>query len=317
MVDSNVLPLRIGVSACLAGAAVRFDGGHRRDRFVLEDLGGFAELVQACPEVGIGPGTPRETLRLERGEAGTRVVAPRSGADHTEALRRWSEARIEALRALRLSGYVLKKGSPSCGMERVRVYGAAARDGVGVFASVLREGLPLLPIEEEGRLNDPGLRDHFLVRVFAFHRLQCLLASGLAPRDLGDFQAREKLLLMAHDPAAVSALGRIAAEAAARPPEETARRYATAFAGILACGTTRARHVNALQHLAGYFKRALDAPDRREIGEAIAAYGAREAPRAVPVALLRHHARRHDVTYITRQTYLEPYPAVLRPAEAA
>jgi uncharacterized protein YbgA (DUF1722 family) len=253
-----------------------------------------------------------------RAEDGPRLVAPRSGADRTEAMRRWSAARVEALGRLRLSGYVLKKDSPSCGLERVRVYGAPgappARDGVGLFARALREGQPLLPLEEEGRLHDPVLRDRFLVRVFAFHRLQCLLAARPGARDLTAFQAREKLLLMAHDPASVGALGRVAASAA---DEETALRYATVFARILARGATRERHVNALQHLAGYFKRALDGPDRREIGEAIAAYAAGEAPRAVPVTLLRHHARRQHVAYVERQTYLDPYPAVLRPAEAA
>lgn len=307
-------PMRVGVSACLLGAPVRFDGGHCRAPF-LELLARYVALVPVCPEYGLGLGSPRETLRLVREPDGLHLVAPRSGKDHTAPMRRWSEERARELPPL--CGYVLKKDSPTCGLERVRVYGAGdqpTRDGRGIYAQALLEHDPGLPAEEEGRLNDPILRERFLVRVFARHRLRTLLAGAWRPRDVIAFQAREKLLLMAHDPAGQTAVGRIVARVG--EGAGVAQEFGAAFERALSGRTTRSRHVNALQHMAGYFKRELDRADRAEIVESIAAYSAGEVPRTQPLALLRHHARRHGVTYLTSQSYLEPYPPSLRPTSA-
>lgn len=305
------VPLRIGVSACLLGREVRFDGGHKRDAFVAERLGRFAEVIPVCPEIEIGLGTPRESLRLVREEDGVHLVAPRSGADRTDAMRAFSEARTRHLAGLSLSGFVVKKGSPSCGLERVRVYGEGspipARDGTGLFAEALKRRLPGVPIEEEGRLKDPVLRDAFLVRVFARHRLLSVLAAAPSATDLMDFHAREKYLVLAHAPGAQQRLGRRIAEEGAAG----AAAYAEAFLAALAQQATPGRHANVMQHMAGYVSDRIPTGDRQELADAIDAYRRGEVHRLVPLTLLRHYIRRESVDYLARQTWLQPYPAAL------
>ena len=318
-------PIRVGVSACLLGQNVRYDGGHKRSDFVTVSLARFVELVPVCPEVELGLGVPRPTIRLERRDGLVRLVEPKGGRDLTAEMSSYAEERVEALRHLDLCGYVLKKGSPSCGMERVRVYGAGkggppARDGRGAFAAVLLERLPLLPVEEEGRLEDPALREHFVERVFAYRRLRGLLegspagASSAGRFTLGDlvaFHAAEKLQLLAHDPDAYRRLGRLVAGGKELAREELARRYAEGFLGAMARPATRGRHVNVLQHMAGYFKDLASADERAEVQEAIAEYRLGLVPLVVPVTLLKHHVRRHGVAYLAGQRYLQPHPREL------
>jgi len=306
-------PVRIGVSTCLLGRPVRWDGGHKRDAFLNEQLEPFVEWVPVCPEVEVGMGVPRETIRLVQREEGLRLVAERSGTDWTDPMRAWSERRVREIDALDLCGYVLKKDSPSCGMERVKVYGTGmpTKSGRGLFAEALLARFPNLPVEEEGRLNDPPLRDNFVERVFAFRRLKDLFASRWKMGDLVAFHTAHKLQLMAHSPETYRALGRLVAEAKALPRDEVRRRYEDAFMPGLKVLATARRNANVLQHVLGYFKKLLDADARAELLGLIGDYHKGLVPLVVPVTLIRHHVRTHGVAYLAGQTYLEPHPKEL------
>ena len=305
--------IRIGVSACLIGQNVRYDAGHKRDAFLTELLAQFVRFVPVCPEVELGLGTPREAIRLVRDGGLVRLVGRTSGSDHTEPMRRLAEERVAELSRLDLDGYVLKKDSPSCGMERVKVYGGAVvtRAGRGAFAAVLLDRLPLLPVEEEGRLNDLALRENFVERVFAHRRLREVFRRRWTVGELVRFHAREKLLVLAHRPAAYRELGMLVAAAKGAPRAELARRYGEVYSKALARPATRGRHVNVLQHMAGYFKDLATPDERQELQEAIADYRAGLVPLVVPVTLVKHHVRRHGVAYLAEQRYLEPHPKEL------
>jgi len=306
-------PVRVGISACLLGQAVRYDGGHKRNDFVTGLLARYVTFVPVCPEVELGLGTPREPVRLERAGKAVRLVEPGSGKDHTEAMRSLAERRVAELARMELSGFILKKDSPSCGMERVRLWGgtAPARTGRGAFAAVLMERLPLLPVEEEGRLSDLALRENWVERVFAHGRLRDLLGRRWSLGDLIRFHSREKLLLLAHDPETYRKLGRLVARARGVPREELARAYGEGFMRGLARLATRGRQANALSHMAGYVKELARADERRELAESIDEYRRGLIPLIVPVTLVRHHVRRHGIEYLAGQSYLEPHPREL------
>lgn len=306
--------IRVGISACLLGQEVRFDGGHKHDPFLTQTVGPFFAYVPVCPEVELGLGTPRETLRLERRGESLRLVAPKSGKDLTEEMRNYAEAKLAFLAAQDLSGYILKKDSPSCGMERVRVYGekgTAQKTGRGAFAERLLAAFPLLPVEEEGRLHDPRLRDNFFVRVFAYHRLKALFQDRWTLGALVRFHTREKLLLMAHDPKAYAFLGRLVASAKAIGRERVALRYQEGFMGALRKIGTVKKNVNVLLHMAGYFKTLLAPEEKRELLGLIEDYRREWVPLIVPITLLRHYVRLHRVDYLQGQTFLEPSPKEL------
>ena len=311
--DSRPRPIRIGISACLLGQPVRFDGGHKRDAFLTETFGRFVEWVPVCPEVECGFGTPREAMRLVRVERGVRLLTVKSGIDLTAPMERFSRSRVSALASEDLSGYVLKKDSPSCGLERVKVYGhgAPVRGGRGLFAAVLVDAFPHLPLEEEGRLADPRLRDNFVERVFAYWRLRGLFAWRWTVGDLVRFHTAHKLLLLAHAPEGYRRLGRLVAGARRIPRRGLEQRYVAGFMQVLAQRATTQRHSNVLQHMAGYFKDRLDAASKRELAEAIDDYRRGLVPLVVPMTLLRHHVRMLDVTYLSGQTYLQPHPKEL------
>jgi uncharacterized protein YbgA (DUF1722 family)/uncharacterized protein YbbK (DUF523 family) len=307
--------LRLGVSACLVGERVRYDGGHKRDDFVVDTLGPYVELVPFCPEVELGLGIPRPTIRLVGAAKAPRLVDPASGVDHTDEMDALAAARAEAIAAADLDGYVLKRASPSCGMARVKRYprpGAVpVPDGVGRFAAALMRRLPELPVEEEGRLSDARLRDNFVERLFAHRRVRRLFAGAWRPRDLVEFHTAEKMLLLAHDEPGYRALGKLVAAVARRPRDEVARDYAARYMATLARLATPARHANVLQHLAGHLKRALDAGDKAELDHLIHEHRRGLVPLIVPITLLRHHARKHGIAYLLGQRYLEPHPREL------
>jgi uncharacterized protein YbgA (DUF1722 family)/uncharacterized protein YbbK (DUF523 family) len=306
-------PIRIGVSSCLLGMNVRFDGGHKQDDFVTGALGRFVEFVPVCPEVEVGMPTPRPSIRLERQGEEIHLVDPRHQVDHTGAMRRWAARRVAEIEALDLCGYVLKKDSPSCGMERVRVYsgGAATRNGRGLFAEALLARMPLLPVEEEGRLHDPALRENFVERVFAYRRLKDLFSGRWTVGDLVRFHSGEKMLLLAHDPDGYRTLGRLVARAKETPRAELAQQYGDLFMRAMAKAATKGRQANVLQHMAGYFKDLASADERQELQEAIHDYRAGLVPLVVPLTLIRHHVRRHRVPWLEGQTQLEPHPREL------
>jgi uncharacterized protein YbgA (DUF1722 family)/uncharacterized protein YbbK (DUF523 family) len=307
-------PIRIGVSSCLLGKPVRFDGGHKRDDFLVDTLGPHVRFVPVCPEVEIGLGTPRETIRLERQAGEVRFAMRKTGEDLTDRMRTYSERRVARLAKEDLCGYVLKKDSPSCGMERVKVWGATgapSKTGRGVFAEALLRALPNLPVEEEGRLNDPHLRENFIERVFAYRRLRDLFSGRWTVGDLVRFHTAHKLALMAHSPSAYRALGTVVAHAARQPRAELRARYENGFMETFRTLATVRKHANVLSHMAGYFKQQLDAEAKRELHGLIDDYRRGFVPLIVPVTLIRHYVRRHDVGYLAGQTYLEPHPKEL------
>ncbi len=307
-------PILVGISSCLLGQEVRWDGGHKHDRFLTGTFGRFVEWVPVCPEVEAGMSIPREPIRLAGDPEAPRLVGTKSGEDHTRAMERFSGPRTAALAKLDLCGYVLKKDSPSCGMARVRVYGKggmAKRDGRGLFAAALMRRLPLLPVEEEGRLNDPPLRENFIERIFAYRRLRDLFAGRWTTGRLVAFHTAHKLQLMAHSPAAYRELGRIVAAAKTTPRAELRETYETTFMNALAKRATPGRNRNVLEHMLGYFRDGLDAPSREEIAGLIRDYHDGIIPLVVPVSLVGHYARKLGVEYLAGQTYLEPHPKEL------
>ena len=305
--------IRVGVSACLLGAQVRFDGGHKRNRFIDDLLRQYFQFVPVCPEVAIGMGTPREPIRLVGVEASPRAVGTRNpGLDVTERLQAYGKQVAQA--SGDLCGFIFKKDSPSCGMQRVRIYndkGMPQTNGRGVFAAEIMRACPLLPVEEEGRLNDPVLRENFINRVFVYARWRALLGAGLSKAGLVSFHARHKLLIMAHSTEGYRELGRRVANLQAQPLEQIADRYIRRLMAILAERATRKRHANVLQHLLGYLRHRADRGDRADLLDAIDGYRRGEYPLVVPVRLLRHLFRRHPHAYVSQQVYLEPYPAEL------
>jgi len=308
--------IRIGISSCLLGENVRFDGGHKRDAFLVGTLAPLVTFVPVCPEVGIGLGTPRESLRLERARAdgAARLRAPKSGTDHTAAMRAWAKDKVAELARSDLCGFILKKDSPSCGFLRVRVYdrnGVPKKDGRGLFADALLEALPRLPVEDEGRLNDPGLRENFFVRVFAYRRLKDLLSRRWGPGDLVAFHTREKLLLRAHHEPTYRELGRLVAGVRGAAREDLARRYGALFLDALSHRATVRRNFNVLQHCAGYLREALEPDARAELHGVLEDYRSGLVPLVVPITLLRHHVRMQGIGYLAGQSYLEPHPKEL------
>jgi uncharacterized protein YbgA (DUF1722 family)/uncharacterized protein YbbK (DUF523 family) len=308
--------IRVGVSACLIGQEVRYDGQHKRDDFVTDALGAFVELVPVCPEVEVGLGVPRPPVRLVRRGDETRLLGVETERDLTTTMQAWAERRVRALGSEKLSGFVLKKDSPSCGMERVKRYpadtsGQPIRDGVGLFAATLMGAFPNLPVEEEGRLGDPALRENFVERIFAHHRWQTFATRPFTVGALVAFHTAHKLTLLAHSPTAYRTMGRLVAQAKTIPRAELRARYESDFMAALKKPATPGRHANVLQHMLGYFKKTLDEPSRHELSALIDDYRQGLVPLIVPITLFQHHVRRLNVTYLADQIYLSPHPREL------
>jgi uncharacterized protein YbgA (DUF1722 family)/uncharacterized protein YbbK (DUF523 family) len=306
--------IRVGVSTCLLGESVRFDAGHKHDRYVTDVLGAHFEFVSVCPEVEAGMGIPREPVRLVRSGDEIRMLGVKSSRDHTDSMRRFAKRRVAALSGSGICGYILKKGSPSCGMERVRTYTAAgmpAPSDRGMFAAALAEAMPLLPVEEEGRLVDAVLRENFIERVFAYARVRALFAARWTLGELVAFHSKEKMLIAAHAPAAEKVLGRLVAGAKGKARSETADEYVAGFMGALSKPAPRRRHVNVLQHMLGHFRELLEPAPRQALATVIDEYRSGLVPLVVPITLMRHYVDLLGVDYLARQTYLEPHPREL------
>lgn len=309
------LPIRIGISSCLLGEEVRYDGGHQRDRYLTEVLGRHVTWVPVCPEMEVGMGVPREPIRLVGDAAAPRLLGVGSGTDHTDRMNAFARHRVQDLARRGLSGYVLKRGSPSCGLDQVKLYrdehAAPERAGIGLFARVLRETLPWLPVEEEGGLADARRRESFITRVFAYGRLSALRAMPPRPGDVVAFHTAHKYLLLAHSPAAYARLGRLVAKRPPGPAPAWLDHYGEAFMRALETGATPRKHINVLQHIAGFFKGRLLAAERRELRALIGDYAAGRAPLVAPITLINHHAARFEVGYLREQIYLRPHPKEL------
>jgi uncharacterized protein YbgA (DUF1722 family)/uncharacterized protein YbbK (DUF523 family) len=307
-------PLRLGISRCLLGDEVRFDGGHKRDSFLTDVLGPYVEWIPVCPEVEAGLGTPREAMRLVKDSQSPRLVTIKSGEDHTRALEVMAASRIHALKELDLSGYVFKKGSPSCGLERVRIYsqdGMPSRNGVGIFARAFVEQFPLIPVEEEGRLCDPLLRDNFIERVFCYRRWQDLIQRGVTRQAVVRFHTIHKYLLLAHSPQQFQVLGRLVGQAHQHSAKDLSLCYSELFMKALAVKATVRRHVKVLYHILGYFKERLGTQEKAELLDVIGDYHHGLTPLIVPLTLIKHYIRVFNVSYVRDQVYLNPHPKEL------
>lgn len=308
-------PLRkipIGISSCLLGEPVRYDGGHKSNDYIRGTLGNYFEFVPFCPEVESGLGVPRPPVRLKQTEHGVRCVGVNDDdLDVTERLNTCAERQLPRLQGL--CGYILKKDSPSCGMERVKIYRNeyADRSGTGLFARFIKDHFPLLPLEEEGRLGDPLLRENFIQRVYVLHRWQQLCREPVTPDRLTRFHSRHKLILMSHDQNDARALGKLAAGADRNNMDRLIEQYAETLMQTLKKIATRGNHTNVLQHIQGYLKRSLDADDKIELSETIARYRRGQLPLIVPITLLKHHFRKQPDPFISQSLYLSPYPEEL------
>ena len=308
----NTKKLTVGISACLLGDEVRFDGGHKRSAFCDDELSRHVEFVRFCPEVGIGLPIPRPTIRLEKHDNDVHAVIPKTGANVTRELSDFAD-KIQ-LKAKQLSGYVLCAKSPSCGMERVKLYdpetGHAKKEAMGIFAARLRELNPALPLEEDGRLNDPHLRENFILRVWVYGHWQAL-PKPLTKKALLDFHTRCKLLLLAHDQPAYRELGKRLGEAE-KIDEAFAQQYIIDVMQALSEPASKRNHTNTLQHIQGYFKGQLSAQQKQELSEMILQYHDGILPIMAPLTLIRHYLREFPNDYLAQQWYIQPYPEDLK-----
>lgn len=305
---------KIGVSSCLLGHKVRFDGGHKHERFLTDLFGTFIEWIPICPEVEVGMGVPRETVRLVGTSTNPKMIAEKSGTDWTEAMNRFAAKRLCEFAENQLSGYVFKKNSPSCGMERVKIYndrGMSERQGRGLFAAALMQRWPLLPVEEEGRLNDLKLRENFIERVFAYHRWLQAASERKSPGALVRFHTGHKYLLLAHSQRHYRQLGRLVAGAKQRSLAAVYRDYGRIFMQALAVHATERTHANVLDHMMGYFSKRLTATERQELVQLIGDFRRRLIPLIVPITLMRHYTNKYQIAYLQGQLYLEPNPKEL------
>jgi uncharacterized protein YbgA (DUF1722 family)/uncharacterized protein YbbK (DUF523 family) len=309
--------IRLGISACLLGEPVRFDGGHQGDRFITDTLGKYVEFVPVCPEVECGLGVPREAMRLVGDPEAPRLMTIRTKIDLTDRLVAWARKRVGELEQEDLRGFIFKSKSPSSGMERVRVYpetaqGSPVTRGVGMFARIFMEHFPLLPVEEEGRLHDPVLRENFIERIFVFQRWRELLAAKPNLRDLVAFHTRHKLLILAHSPNLYRELGRLVARAKETPALELYENYQSRLMEALRLQATPKKNTNVLSHLMGYFKKDLTPDEKQELLEIIGYYHQGAVPLVVPVTLINHYVRKYNQPYLKEQVYLHPHPVELQ-----
>ncbi len=305
--------ITLGISSCLLGNKVRHDGGHNRNIYVNSTLSEYFNFRPYCPEMAIGLGVPRPTIRLSRTKTGIRLTGTdNKEMDLTDDMIKWSQSAIEDMRDL--SGFILKNNSPSCGMERVRVYdqnGAPSRDGTGLFADSLMRAMPWLPVEEEGRLNDPMLRENFIQRVFVYYRWQEMTTNGLSVTDLMTFHQRHKMILLAHDEVEFRKLGPLIAGVDRTNLNRVAEEYLLRIMTCLKSRASRKRHSNVLMHVMGFLKNKISSDDKQELIEIMDSYRHGRVPLIVPITLMRHHLRRYPDEYITSQYYMAPHPEEL------
>jgi uncharacterized protein YbgA (DUF1722 family)/uncharacterized protein YbbK (DUF523 family) len=307
--------IRLGISSCLLGRKVRFDGGHKLDRYLAHTLGKYVDFVPVCPEVECGFPIPRESLRLVGDPESPRLVTTRTDRDFTDRMARWASRRVVELEKEGLCGYIFKSKSPSSGMERVKIYdanGVPSNRGVGMFAMAFMKHFPLLPVEEDGRLHDPGLRENFIERIFVFKRWREMLARGRKIGHLVEFHTQHKLLLLAHSPKHSRSLGKLVAEARETAPAELFGRYLSLLMEALRLKATVKKHTNVLHHLMGYFKKQLTKDEKQELLEVIGRYHEGTVPLIVPITLMNHYVRKYDEPYLKKQVYLEPHPMELK-----
>lgn len=305
--------IKMGISTCLLGENVRYNGGHQLDRYLTDTLGNYFAYVPVCPEVEYGLPVPREAMRLVGKPENARLVTIKTGIDHTEGMLRWADKRLSNLEDEDLSGFIFKAKSPSSGMQAVKVYGPSGmpvHKGVGIFAGAFMHRFPLLPVEEDGRLHDPAIRENFIERVFVYKRWQELLNKGRSLKHLIDFHTDHKLLIMSHSPKHYSALGKLVAGAKDHKDDLYGEYVRTLMDGLRLIATAK-KHTNVLQHTMGYFKKQLTADEKQELLEIIDRYHRQLVPLIVPITLILHYLRKYGDPYLERQHYLHPHPIEL------
>lgn len=307
--------IRLGVSSCLLGQKVRFDGGHKQDRYLLDILGQYVEFVPVCPEVEVGLSIPRPALRqVDDGHGGVRLVFSKTGEDITDQMQQWAKKRVRELESDQLDGFVFKSNSPSSGMERVKVYtvsGMPHKNGVGLFARAFMDHFPLVPVEEEGRLHDPRLRENFICRIFTLQRFRKTLELGRYG-DFVEFHSQHKLLILSHSEKISREMGRLVAQGNSLPISEFTQRYKTLLLSALQLKTTPRKHTNVLHHILGYFKKQLTADEKQEAMDIIQNFKDDLLPLIVPITLMNHYVRKYDQPYLKTQIYLHPHPKELK-----
>ena len=307
-------PITIGVSACLLGEKVRYDGGHKHDRYVSDTLGQFFSFLAVCPEVGCGMSIPREAMRLEGDPANPRLMTRTSRIDKTEQMREFCQQKVRELEQADLRGFIFKKDSPSSGLLRVKIYGPEGmpkKIGRGFFAEAFVQHFPILPVEEAERLNDAAIRENFIERVFSYHRWKNFLDEHPDLGGLVEFHSRHKLLMMAHSPQIYREIGVLVAHGKELKQAQLFRRYEELLMKGLALQATTKKNTNVLMHIMGYFKKELDHSEKEELLETINRYHNHLVPLVVPLTLLKHYVTKYDQSYLKQQVYLSPHPAEL------
>lgn len=307
--------VKIGISSCLLGNHVRYDGGHKLDRFLTDTLGAFVEYVPVCPEAECGLGIPREAMRLEGDIEDPRLMTVKTKKDITKKMKQWSKGRVKELEKEDLCGFIFKSRSPSSGMERVKVYnekGMPVQKGTGLFAKEFMNRFPLIPAEDEGRLHDPGLRENFIERIFALKRWRDITRGKNTAGKLVKFHTENKLLLFSHSEKHYREMGRAVAGAGENNIEEVFAAYERTMLDALKLRATPGKQTNVLMHMMGYFKKRLSPDEKQELLEKIGEYRDGFIPLIVPVTLITHYVRKYDEPYLKSQTYLNPHPVELR-----
>lgn len=307
--------IRLGISTCLLGQNVRYDGGHSHDRFLTDTLGQYVEYVPVCPEVECGLPVPREAMHLEGDPSSPRLMTINTRNDITGRMLNWSRRKAVELEKSELCGFIFKSKSPSSGMERVKVYdknGVPAKKGVGIFARIFMEHFPLMPAEDEGRLNDPVLRENFIERIFVFKSWRDLLKFKESRGGLTGFHTRHKLLILSHSPAHYRVMGNMVARSKEFPIKNLYGQYQGILMEALRLKATPKKHVNVLMHMMGYFKHQLTSDEKQEMLEVIGNFRAGLIPLIVPVTLINHYVRKYDQSYLKEQVYLNPHPLELQ-----
>ena len=307
-------PIVVGVSACLLGREVRYDGGHKHDRYITDTLGRFFTFEPVCPEVECGMPTPREPMRLEGDPASPRLMTRQTRIDKTGQMLEFCDRKVQELENSDLCGFVFKKDSPSSGLYRVKVYDGnnmPRKAGSGLFAASVTRHFPLLPVEEAERLNDPGLRENFIERVFTYRRWREFRHGTAGLGELVEFHARHKLLVMSHSTKHYRELGTLVGNGRGMEREKLLQRYENLLMEGMALQATAKKHTNVLMHIMGYFKKELTSDEKAELLEVIGRYHDRLVPLPVPLTLLRHYVRIYNQPYLKQQLYLDPHPAEL------
>jgi len=307
--------IRLGISSCLLGEKVRYDGGHKLDRFLTDTLGKYVDYVPVCPEVECGLGVPRPSMRLEGNPDFPRLIVATTGEDMTERMLNWARKKVTQLERENLCGFIFKSESPSSGMERVKIYNEKSipvKNGTGIFAGIFMQHFPLLPVEDEGRLHDPGLRENFIERIFALKRWRETLNSNNFKKSLINFHTKHKLLILAHSTKHYQMMGKLVASQKNLSAQDGQEKYQELLLASLKIKATPAKHINVLQHMMGYFKDQLSPDEKKELLELIQQYRDGHIPLIVPVTLISHYVRKYQEPYLKEQVYLNPHPAELQ-----